>query len=218
MPRYFPPQSNLRQLKNQAKDLCKAYQARDPEALRRFRETHPQHHGSPDSRLLEAGLTLQDAQLVVAREYGFDSWPKLAAAAGDPTARPRPGAEIIGGGQAAQRILAEMERAASADVPILLVGEKGVGKRLAARVVHAMSRRSAGPLVQMTCDADNGVLCESDLFGYEPGAFTGAKATQEGNLQLATGGTLVLDEVGGLTSSAQAKLQRFVESGVYRRL
>ena len=218
MPRYLPPQSSLRQLKNQAKDLCKAYQAHDPEALRRFRETHPQHHGSSDSRLLEAGLTLQDAQLVVAREYGFDSWPKLAAAAGDPTARPRSGTEIIGGGQAAQRILAEMERAASSEVAILIAGEKGVGKRLAARLIHAMSRRSAGPLVQMTCDAENGVLCESDLFGYEPGAFTGAKTTQEGHLQMANGGTLVLDEIGSLSSSAQAKLQRFIESGGYRRL
>ena len=218
MSKYLPPHANLRQLKIQAKDLLKAYQARDPEALARYRQHHPQHQESSDPRLIEAGLTLQDAQLVMAREYSFDSWPKLTAAIGDaPTPLP-PTDGFVGNSLVADRIRTEMDRAAANDLPVLILGEKGVGKRLVARTIHALSRRSAGPLLYLTCDAENGLLCESELLGYEPGAFTGANTSQAGSLQLAEGGTLVLDEVGGLQSAAQAKLQHFIERGGYRRL
>ena len=218
MSKHLPLQSNLRQLKNQAKDLCKAYQARDSEALARFRQHHPHHHGSSDPRLIGAGLTLQDAQLVLAREYGFDSWPKLAAALGEAPSHPPLAEQFIGNSPAAQRIRAEMDRAASNDLPVLILGEPGVGKRLVAWIIHALGQRRAGPLVSLTCNAENGLLCESELFGYEPGAFTGANTSQAGSLQLAEGGTLILEEMAGLQSAAQAKLQHFIERGVYRRL
>jgi DNA-binding NtrC family response regulator len=218
MSKHLPPQSNLRQLKNQAKDLCKAYQAREIDALRRFRQSHPQHQDSSDAHLAEAGLTLQDAQLVIAREYGFDSWPKLTTSLADLPERPLIASDVIGNSQALQQIRASLERAALTDVPVLIVGEKGVGKRLIARTIHAASRHGSGPLIQMTCNAENGILCDSDLFGYEPGAFTGARSSQAGNLERAIGGTLVLEEVGGLTSAAQTKLQHFLEGGIYRRL
>ncbi|MCC7263909.1 MAG: sigma-54-dependent Fis family transcriptional regulator [Candidatus Latescibacteria bacterium] len=218
MSKSLPPHFNLRQLKIQAKELLKAYQTRDPEALARYRQHHPQHQKSSDPRLIEAGLTLQDAQLVMAREYGFDSWPRLTAAIGDaPTSR-APADGFVGNSPAADRIRAEMDRAAANDLPVLILGEKGVGKRLVARTIHALSRRSAGPLLHLTCDAANGLLCESELLGYEPGAFTGANTSQAGSLQLAEGGTLVLEEIGDLQSAAQAKLRHFVERGVYRRL
>jgi DNA-binding NtrC family response regulator len=218
MSRQLPPQSNLRQLRNQAKDLSKAYQAREIDALKRFRKSHPQHQESSDARLAEAGLTLQDAQLVIAREYGFDSWPKLAASLADLPERPLVSGDVIGDSQALQLIRATLERAALTDVPVFIAGEKGVGKRLMARTIHAASRRGSTPLVQMTCNVGNGLLCDSFLFGYEPGAFTGARSSHAGNLELATGGTLVLEEIGGLTSAAQAKLQQFIEGGIYRRL
>lgn len=218
MPKHLPPQSNLRQLKNQAKDLCKAYQAREVEALQRFRQHHPQHHDSSDSRLTEAHLTLQDAQLVIAREYGFDSWPKMAASVTDLPEPPSIASDFLGNSQVLRGIRAILERAALTGVPVLIAGEKGVGKRLAARTIHAVSGRGSAPFVQIACNAENGLLSESELFGYEPGAFTGARSSQAGKLELAIGGTLVLEEIGGLTSAAQTRLQQFIEGGIYRRL
>ena len=77
MSKQLPTQSSVRQLKGQAKDLRKAYEARDGAALTRFRDGHPRHLGATDDELVAARLSLHDAQLLIAREYGFDSWPKL---------------------------------------------------------------------------------------------------------------------------------------------
>jgi DNA-binding NtrC family response regulator len=84
--------------------------------------------------------------------------------------------------------------------------------------VHLGSARREGPLVQVACGATGGLLDDAELFGYEPGAFTGAHATHPGSLDAATGGTLVLGEIASLSSEAQARLQAFLETGVYRRL
>ena len=218
MSKHFPSQPNLRQLKSQAKDLKKACETRDPQALQRFREHHPRHVNSSDSNLIEASLTLQDAQLVVAREYGFDSWPDLSASIGAVPVRPAAVESIVGSGGAVQRIRSELARAACTDAPVLLVGEKGVGKRLAARWIHAMGARSGGPFVQVICDAAAETLTESEIFGHESGAFTGAKSARVGSLETATAGTLVLDEIGGLSLLAQGWLHNLIESGTYRRL
>ena len=217
MSKHFPAQPSLRQLKSQAKDLKKACQSGDdPQALQRFRQHHPHHANSSDADILGAGLTLQDAQLVLAREYGFDSWPKLSAAIGEGSRRSPAAEAVVGSGEAAQRIRSELERAASTDVPLLLVGEKGVGKRLAAQCLHSMSRRNGGPFVQ--CDATAGVMADSEFFGHEPGAFTGANSARAGGLEAAAGGTLVLDEIGSLSMSAQGMFQSLIENGTYRRL
>ncbi|MEW6752583.1 MAG: sigma 54-interacting transcriptional regulator [Candidatus Latescibacterota bacterium] len=213
----LPAHASLRQLRNQAKDLHRAAQVREPEAFRRFREHHPRHRTTPDDRLAEAGLTLQDAQLVIAREYGFDSWPKLAASLSETgSAEPWP-EQMVGSSAVAQRLRALIERAAATDVPVLVAGEKGVGKRLAARLIHAQSRRRHGLLVQVSCEGED-LLLEGEVFGYEQGAFTGAAAAREGRLQAASDGTLLLDEIGALSASAQTRLQGFLEHGTYRRL
>lgn len=218
MSKQLPSPSSLRQLKIQAKDLRRSYQSGDPEALQRFREHHPRCTGQSDADLVSAQLSLQDAQLVVAREYDCDSWPKLTASIGAAAPPPRPGEGIVGSSEAIVQIRADLDRAAQSDVPVLLAGEKGVGKRLLTRTIHATSSRSRGPLVQFACDVASGPLEESELFGHEPGAFTGANAVRRGKIEEAADGTLVLDEIGYLSMSAQMQLLNLMESGVSRRL
>lgn len=214
----LPPSASLRQLKSQAKDLRRAYDRGEPAALERVRQHHPQWAGAPDAHQAEADLGLQDAQLVVAREYGFDSWPRLTAAI-EPGTRTSSNMTVISGGsEAARRIREGLERAASADMPVLLVGEKGTGKRLAARALHEASGRHGGPFVQMACDVAADLLGESELVGHEPGAFTGANVTRRGKVEKADGGTLLLDRVDCLSASAQLRLLTVLERGVSQRL
>jgi len=226
MSRQLPPQSSLRQLKSQAKDLRRACEKRDPAALARVREHHPKHSNRSDADLVARPLSLQDAQLVIAREYGHDSWPRLAAAVGEANgaagaaaaALAGPLAGIVGGSAAAQRLREEALRAASVRVPALLVGEKGSGKRLLARLIHEASGRSQGPFVQMACDVSPELLGDSDLLGHEPGAFTGANATRRGKVEEAAGGTLLLDEAGALSAAAQLGLLGAIDRGMSQRV
>ena len=100
----------------------------------------------------------------------------------------------------------KLERVADTTVPVLLQGESGTGKEIFARLLHAYSRRANSPWVKVNCPAIPHSLIESELFGYEKGAFTGAYANKHGRVELAHMGTLFLDEVGSLDLSVQAKL------------
>ena len=111
-----------------------------------------------------------------------------------------------------------LRRAAPTQVTVLLTGETGVGKERFARALHAMSPRAAGPFVAVNCAALPGELIESELFGAEKGAFTGAIGARAGRFERTDGGTLLLDELGELPLSAQAKLLRVLESGEVERL
>lgn len=111
-----------------------------------------------------------------------------------------------------------LRRAAPTQVTVLLTGETGVGKERFARSLHAMSARAKGPFVAVNCAALPGELIESELFGAEKGAFTGAIGARAGRFERADGGTLLLDELGELPLSAQAKLLRVLESGEVERL
>jgi len=110
------------------------------------------------------------------------------------------------------RLFALVRRLADSDVPVLVVGETGVGKEHAAQALHAWSRRADRPLVALNCAALNGTLADSELFGHERGAFTGALGVKLGQLEAADGGTVFLDEVGELPLNIQAKLLRALES------
>jgi len=101
---------------------------------------------------------------------------------------------------------------------VLLQGESGTGKDLVAKAIHYGSQRSEGPFVAINCAALPATLIESELFGYEKGAFTDAKARKEGLFEQAEGGTLLLDEIGELELSLQAKLLRVLEEGAFRRV
>jgi DNA-binding NtrC family response regulator len=109
-------------------------------------------------------------------------------------------------------------RAATTDATVMILGESGTGKEVMARFIHNQSRRREGPFVPVECSSVPGSLIESELFGYERGAFTGAERTKKGLIESADGGTLFLDEIGDLGVELQTRLFRFVEERVVRRL
>jgi DNA-binding NtrC family response regulator len=114
--------------------------------------------------------------------------------------------------------LDKCRRAAVTDATVMILGESGAGKEVTARQIHNLSRRSEGPFVPVDCSAIPGSLIESELFGYERGAFTGAEKTKKGLIESADGGTLFLDEIGDLGIELQTRLFRFVEERALRRL
>jgi two-component system, NtrC family, response regulator AtoC len=127
-------------------------------------------------------------------------------------------AGIIGDSPTMRQVYATLERAAQGTATVLVRGESGTGKELAARAIHDASPRAAGPFVKIDCTSLPEHLLESELFGYEKGAFTGAVARKPGRAELADKGTLFLDEIGELTLSLQAKLLRLLQDRQIERL
>ncbi len=128
------------------------------------------------------------------------------------------GGAIIGTGRAIARIRAVARTCARSGLNVLIMGDTGTGKELVARLIHDLSDRSGKPLTIVNCAAIPDELFESELFGYERGAFTGAHANKAGLFEESDGGTLFLDEVGDLSLHNQARLLRAIETGTFRRL
>jgi len=126
--------------------------------------------------------------------------------------------DIIGKSDALRYVLTRVEQVAKTDSTVLLQGETGVGKELIARAIHERSSRSDGPLVKVNCATLPEALVESELFGHEKGAFTGADRQRKGRFELADGGTLLLDEVGELPAGTQVKLLRVLQEGEFERV
>jgi transcriptional regulator with GAF, ATPase, and Fis domain len=126
--------------------------------------------------------------------------------------------EIIGASAAIQRVFHNIEKVADTDATVLITGETGTGKELVARALHNLSRRKASALIKVNCAALPGGLIESELFGHEKGAFTGAIARKKGRFELADGGTIFLDEVGELPLETQAKLLRVLQEQEFERV
>jgi len=130
-----------------------------------------------------------------------------------------PGVDGIIGDSPAMRALSRtLRKAALTDAPVFIAGETGTGKELAAMAVHRQSRRHASPFVAINCGAIPSNLVQSELFGYERGAFTGAQSRKLGRIELANRGTLFLDEIGDLPLESQASLLRFLQQGYIERL
>ncbi|AOI65712.1 Fis family transcriptional regulator [Burkholderia territorii] len=135
------------------------------------------------------------------------------------SASAQPSAEgLVGGAEAFNAALGALQRVAPSMLPVLLLGESGTGKELFARALHEASERALGPFVVVDCSGIAETLFESELFGYEKGAFTGANQRKPGLVETAQGGTLFLDEIGDVPLPMQVKLLRLIESGTFRRV
>ena len=126
--------------------------------------------------------------------------------------------DLVGRSPAMQAVFRRVERLAATEATVLITGESGTGKELAARALHRLSRRARGPFVALNCAAIPETLAESEFFGAERGAFTGADRTRPGKLEAAHGGTLFLDEIGELPLSLQPKLLRALQEGRFTRV
>ena len=127
-------------------------------------------------------------------------------------------AEMIGTSPAMQAVFDQVRKVAQTDLPVLITGETGTGKELTAQAIHARSHRQAGPCVAINCGTIPEALMESELFGHERGAFTGAVQEKRGKVEAAAEGTLFLDEVGELRPALQVKLLRFLQEGTCERV
>jgi DNA-binding NtrC family response regulator len=134
----------------------------------------------------------------VQREYGFEN--------------------LIGSGPAMQRVFETIQKVAETDLTVLVRGESGTGKELVAQALHQRSNRSDRPFVAVNCAAINAELVESELFGHEKGAFTGADARRQGRFEAAHGGTIFLDEIGDMAPATQAKVLRVLQERSLERV
>lgn len=126
--------------------------------------------------------------------------------------------DFIGQSQSIKKVKEIILKAAETDSTVFIYGENGTGKELVARAIHKLSKRSDKPFIVVNCGALPETLLESELFGYEKGAFTGAIKTKQGRFEIANGGTIFLDEIGDITPAMQVKLLRFIQSREFERV
>jgi PAS domain S-box-containing protein len=126
--------------------------------------------------------------------------------------------DIVGRSDAIKRVLINIEKVAPTDTTVLITGETGTGKELVARAIHGASKRNRRALVKVNCAVLPATLIESELFGHEKGAFTGAEARKQGRFELANGATIFLDEIGEVPLESQVKLLRVIQEGEFERL
>src|ERR1700734_1433248 len=129
-----------------------------------------------------------------------------------------PEAVVFGGTDAMRALRERLAKIAGANVPVLIQGESGTGKDIIARMIHASSPWKTGPWVKVNCPAIPGTLLESELFGYEKGAFTGAYGMKPGRVEMAHRGTLFLDEISELDLGLQSKLLQILQDGQFCRI
>ncbi len=142
-----------------------------------------------------------------------------ATASGNPAAPKLPPESVIfGRTEALQAARQKIEKIAAANLPVLIMGESGTGKEIIANVIHSRSPWALGPMVKVNCPSIPGTLVESELFGYEKGAFTGAYGTKPGRVEMANRGTLFLDEIAELEPPLQAKLLQVLQDGQFCRI
>jgi DNA-binding NtrC family response regulator/pSer/pThr/pTyr-binding forkhead associated (FHA) protein len=184
---------------------------------RRGARWHVRDLGSTNGTFL-AGARVVDAELVAGHPLQLGDC-ELALEGDAPRVRVAPAFEGMISADPGMRAVFELvERVAPSDVPVCILGETGVGKELVARAVHARSARPDAPFIPVNCSAIAETLIESELFGHEKGAFSGADRLRKGAFEEADGGTLFLDEIGELPAELQPKLLRALEQGEVKRV
>lgn len=171
-------------------------------------------HLLADAATLDEELHLLQIIAALLGHTALESQDRMADAAPAPD-RPR---GFVGNSEAMHQVYAQIAQVGPSPVTVCLRGESGTGKELAARAIHAASPRAGGPFVSLNCAALPETLIESELFGHERGAFTGATQTRKGRFEQACGGTLFLDEAGELSLQTQAKLLRVLQERSFERL
>jgi DNA-binding NtrC family response regulator len=194
---------------DQAGESCPLARSRVSGQRERVLHLHHTPHG--ESYVNIELVPLRDA--TGEQAYFIEKMEPLRVAQGQPAAQ-----GLIGRSPAFQRMLELVSRVGPSQASVLLLGESGTGKELVAQAVHEASPRAANPLVVVDCASLPETLFESELFGHERGAFTGASTSKPGLVEAASGGTLFLDEVGDIPLPMQVKLLRLLESGTYRRV
>ena len=194
---------------DQAGESCPLAQSRASGQRERVLHLHHTPQGEEYVNIELSPLPGPDGQPA----FYVEKMEPLRVAQGQPSAQ-----GLIGRSEAFQRMLALVARVAPSRATVLLLGESGTGKELVARAVHEASPRAGKPLVAVDCSSLPENLFESELFGHERGAFTGASTAKGGLVEAASGGTLFLDEVGDIPLPMQVKLLRLLETGTYRRV
>ena len=167
---------------------------------------------------LQKPFPLKDLEVVAAKACDRRRLRKENAQLKSLLERSRQPSQMIGQSPAMREVFRLIERAGPSEKAILIQGESGTGKELVARALHEQSKRAEKPMVVINCAALPESLLESELFGHERGAFTGAVAAKQGLFEVADGGTLFIDEIGELPGGLQAKLLRVLEDGSLRRI
>ena len=194
---------------DQAGESCPLAQSRISGQRERVLHLHHTRRGEEYVNIELSPLPGEDGQPA----FFVEKMEPLRVAQGQPAAQ-----GLIGRSPAFQRMLGLVARVAPAPATVLLLGESGTGKELVARAIHEASPRASKPLVPVDCSSLPETLFESELFGHERGAFTGATTAKGGLAEAASGGTLFLDEVGDIPLPMQVKLLRLLETGMYRRV
>ena len=194
---------------DQAGESCPLRQCRDSGASSRALHLHHTPHGEEHVDVETTPVRDADGQIV----YFVETLHRIRQASSRPAAQ-----GLVGRSPAFLRTLGQVMRVAPSDAAVLVLGETGTGKELVARAVHEASPRQGSAFVAVDCAGLSETLFESELFGYEKGAFTGASHRKLGLVEAASGGTLFLDEIGDLPLALQVKLLRLLESATYRRV
>lgn len=163
-------------------------------------------------------IDLDELKVMVRRAFHLYDIEQESATPKPVVSRKTAPAGIVGESEQMREVMENVSKVAASDVPVLIQGESGTGKELIARAIHELSPRKAGPMVCINCGAVPENLIESEFFGHERGAFTGAVSTVRGKVEYADKGLLFLDEIGELPTNLQVKLLRFLQEMVFQRV
>jgi DNA-binding NtrC family response regulator len=205
------------------------------EVLERLRERNPAAsvvvltgHGTIDTAIrairlgayeyLEKPCPIAKLEMAILKASEHERLVKRQRVLEDGYAAPDIGPGLVGGSAAFRKLIENVERIARSGATTLVLGETGVGKDVVATLLHARSSRSEAPFVVVDCAALHEELLQSEIFGHERGAFTGANRLKHGLFEVANGGTIFLDEIGDISLDVQAKLLRVLETGRFRRV